>query len=1602
MKYRIRRFKSGGGKSASKHRTIDELINIFLEFCNKYEYHSIGLWRNRNTIGHEYNDEIRKDVFRLSDALNEYNASVDDSNKYVISSYMDESLELTPISFQTLFVDNHDNVGAALQLRSIDFDLNALGVNRNGNIVNLLEYAETYLKREIEIRDELVEVIRHVHEENINPNVRHWIETANDEIINYEWKIDVLRALYAIKDAKFKESKRQKESSNYKLANIPDDISNELAKFQFGGTKPPIPFGFGSPDESRAKLEQLRKEAAQTQEEKKEYYLTPDGLSHAEAEGKRDAIKQRKRTTYLNRTRLEREDVRALEAAATRQSRRVAPAAVGAVPNPPTIHTPPENPPPDVDACLALAQKTNRNDWYTFSPTCQNLNRKQRRELGRKLSKLQSTFKQNIERKKLDKERKKLDKLIEESKEKYQSDFENKRIFPGSFGKSNVFYNDSPGNIPSGIRKTKRHNTPEDEIKLLRLSKAFGEPERKIEKRGPFTYIYKGAPQTRDSSISDTALKPRKPKPQNVDELDKFYIEDMELYKKIREQEREIEDKEGLLDWEEEEKVQEEDFPLLTSDDGAEILAALRARRARGRAGQKHKKRMPYRRFGGASADGDLFDALENNDLEQMRVAIESGANVNVQNHRGTSPLISLAKGYYYPNIEMVDLLLTNNADPNLQDRGGETALHWAAARGYLEIVKKLLESENIDINITNIDGRNALHSIFDDEEELFDLEHVEPIIKLLIEKGININEPDDSGKTALHLAAEQNHGGAVGILLRAGADENIKTYDYHPDGQTAYELAENKKNRVELDRINRLGEIIPGGDLVERLRITQIEHNSVRAVMTVGEEEHSFEMPRNILEEVDDHDLWAYEPVALNAFHEFHREKAQAYLAERGQAGITASYLAEEAKNEDSILNSLPHDLEKRISKMLGGHRSNRKKFFKDLKGRNSHVKRIISEKYGEDVELAEEHTHLDSRGHYVYKLKFKGDVTNNEWVYIGGLTIANTPMNEDWIPIANKKIINDISNKLDVLGIPQVQNFQPKKNSPKKQSNDIGSLQKFKFLETGDRINSDEPDEIKQQEPDKSDYVKWVNEWAMENAQKNERDRLAAAAAAEESRQKMIAFYSPPKSKEKSKGEKKSRRAAIREKSELERLEMEELDARWDMRMQKLEEERAIRKRQSELALNKQLTLERQRKEHNALIQRPTDEASPIGELCHREQHEDSLRGDIAAQRARAVAKIEELTIALAQTNLSREERKKLRKKLKKKRGALRYGGFRMMQEQSWQKPQHLGIVAYETRGGAYNKTIKEIQELDDEIYHRTDGGGQIFSSNKKDYELEFLNNELSKTRKRYNKYGKLLAVNKLIPKNVDNDIWDYAMEKYKFFKKNYVPLHRPHGILNDWLGTWIDHGTLDTMVNLIELLELLQDHIHYGDSDSIVEIRQACTAAISETATPELVLIALLKSQIFFIEYYFYILNLHQAPLVTTKICIKKLNSIFTQIYKKENYELSLYNTISENPFISYYEQIETEHIIESIKFYKEIAIESLKIISEFFEVHHEDVFAHLLKEVKKNDEEGEKEDKRKMYKLIKRRKNIPSHWSKHYNKNKIVLPEDIEDKIDENLL
>ena len=110
------------------------------------------------------------------------------------------------------------------------------------------------------------------------------------------------------------------------------------------------------------------------------------------------------------------------------------------------------------------------------------------------------------------------------------------------------------------------------------------------------------------------------------------------------------------------------------------------------------------------------------------------------------------------------------------------------------------------------------------------------------------------------------------------------------------------------------------------------------------------------------------------------------------------------------------------------------------------------------------------------------------------------------------------------------------------------------------------------------------------------------------------------------------------------------------------------------------------------------------------------------------------------------------------------------------------------------------------------------------------------------------------------------------------------------------------------------------------------------------------------------------------------------------------LSVHKVNFENPFISHIDTREMTEIIDYITFYKEIAIESLTTIYELFE-KHDNVFEYLLEQVKKNDKIDKEQDQKKMYKLRKRRVNM---WGKHYRHPINRLPEDIEAKIDENLL
>ena len=181
--------------------------------------------------------------------------------------------------------------------------------------------------------------------------------------------------------------------------------------------------------------------------------------------------------------------------------------------------------------------------------------------------------------------------------------------------------------------------------------------------------------------------------------------------------------------------------------------------------------------------------------MEVVKLLLEKGANVNVQDIHGRTPLYWAAQNGY---TEIVKLLLEKGADVNARDNDGNTPLHWAVGACDLEIVKLLLEkgaNENHQDNnsITplhsavktgNIEliklllekGANLENSPITtiSSSKILTNEHIE-IEKLLLKKGINVYIKDNDGNTTLSLAAQQGDFESVKLLISKGANINPK-----------------------------------------------------------------------------------------------------------------------------------------------------------------------------------------------------------------------------------------------------------------------------------------------------------------------------------------------------------------------------------------------------------------------------------------------------------------------------------------------------------------------------------------------------------------------------------------------------------------------------------------------------------------------------------------------------------------------------------------------------------------------------------------------------------------------------------------------------------
>ncbi|MDE1828294.1 MAG: ankyrin repeat domain-containing protein [Candidatus Micrarchaeota archaeon] len=100
-----------------------------------------------------------------------------------------------------------------------------------------------------------------------------------------------------------------------------------------------------------------------------------------------------------------------------------------------------------------------------------------------------------------------------------------------------------------------------------------------------------------------------------------------------------------------------------------------------------------------------LWKAVSKNDFKLLWKAYTDGANMNVTNERGETPLMLCAQ----KGSGMVEFLLKHGADPNIKNKEGDTALIIAAKHGMNNSIRFLLENE-ADIELNDSIGKTAVY----------------------------------------------------------------------------------------------------------------------------------------------------------------------------------------------------------------------------------------------------------------------------------------------------------------------------------------------------------------------------------------------------------------------------------------------------------------------------------------------------------------------------------------------------------------------------------------------------------------------------------------------------------------------------------------------------------------------------------------------------------------------------------------------------------------------------------------------------------------------------------------------------------------------------
>ncbi|MGL9757871.1 MAG: ankyrin repeat domain-containing protein [Wolbachia sp.] len=174
-----------------------------------------------------------------------------------------------------------------------------------------------------------------------------------------------------------------------------------------------------------------------------------------------------------------------------------------------------------------------------------------------------------------------------------------------------------------------------------------------------------------------------------------------------------------------------------------------------------------------------LHVAAYSGHLDVVKLLISSGADVGARTVEGSTPLHSAVMSENKTTVKtIVEELIKAGADPNAKDyTDGKTPLDITAQNGLVEVVKVLLDTQEIEVDVKDTTfGKTALRAASQSG-------HAEIVELLISTKKVDVNTTHKNNFTPLYSAAQNGHKAVVKLLLDNGAKVNGCGVDRDPLG---------------------------------------------------------------------------------------------------------------------------------------------------------------------------------------------------------------------------------------------------------------------------------------------------------------------------------------------------------------------------------------------------------------------------------------------------------------------------------------------------------------------------------------------------------------------------------------------------------------------------------------------------------------------------------------------------------------------------------------------------------------------------------------------------------------------------------------------------